>query len=457
MSRLARIVACLCVAAAAVGTVRAQQAVNVKRQARDKQLAYRAARVDGIRKLAQRINGLSITSETHVRDFVAESDTIKAAMMAMLIGVREKGEPRYRQDGTCSVTVEITLREAIAKLKTIHERHYEGDQVKATDFEKMLIAHQGKILTEVGNGAPRSEAWEQNQVASPLSEDAPLSSIKHMSGAARAFWLKYCTGRGRLVALREAHIDGTGRLAERIKGVWITSETTVQDFVAESNEIGVNMETFIRGARETGVRYHDNELIVEVEMSVKLRTVYLSLKTWGERHYKGDKGYIQQLEKLVVSAKDKAVKQTGMGVPPAKHLKTPPAEVLSVVSMAASAPPWATRHIKAVGQAKTDRATTNAQQAKRMAFGAAELDARRKLAEKIIGLMITANMSVTDFVAMNDQIGTSLLTYQQGSGVVKGSQKALGDGTVQVTVEIDLKPLWDLIIYYKRTLNLTIS
>jgi hypothetical protein len=259
------------------------------------------------------------------------------------------------------------------------------------------------------------------------------------------------------MAVRAARVEGMRRLAERIKGIYITSETMVRDFVAESDEIDVNTEAFIRGARETAIRYHESELIVEVQMSVKLRTVYASLKSWAERHYKGDKVNIQQLEKLTVAAKDKMIRETGMGVPPERYLKDAPAEVAAVMKTASQAPPWATLSEKAVGKAAIDQDNTNKAQAKLMAFRAAELDARRKLAEKINGLRITANTSVCDFVAQNDQISTSMLTYQQGGSVVKGSQKELPDGTVQVTVEIELKPLWDLIIYYQRTLKLKIT
>ena len=69
-------------------------AISEKRKAQNKLLAYRAARVDAIRKLAERIRGLHITSQTTVNDFVATSDTIQTAMRAYLNGMREVGKPR---------------------------------------------------------------------------------------------------------------------------------------------------------------------------------------------------------------------------------------------------------------------------------------------------------------------------------------------------------------------------
>jgi hypothetical protein len=92
-----------------------------------------------------------------------------------------------------------------------------------------------------------------------------------------------------------------------------------------------------------------------------------------------------------------------------------------------------------------------------MAMRGAELDARRKLGEKLDGLMISSNTSVKDFVAMNDVIQTSMLTFQQGARRINGSEKVLGDGTVEVTVEIELEPLTNMVLYYQKKLSLTIK
>jgi len=105
----------------------AQDAAVVKRTAQNKLLAQRAARADAIRKLAERIRGLMITSETTVRDFVTESDVIETSMIAFLSGMREK-KVRHMEDGTCEVTMEVTLQDVIVNLKHIHQRHYKGDK-----------------------------------------------------------------------------------------------------------------------------------------------------------------------------------------------------------------------------------------------------------------------------------------------------------------------------------------
>ena len=43
-----------------------------------------------------------------------------------------------------------------------------------------------------------------------------------------------------------------------------------------------------------------------------------------------------------------------------------------------------------------------------------------------------------------------MLTYQIGASVVEDSQKLLEDGTAQVTIEIEMKPLWNMIVFYMK-------
>jgi len=431
------------------------QALSKQREAQNKLLAYRAARVDAIRKLAERIRGLNITAKTTVRDFVTESDVINTSLMAFLNGMREVDKPRYMPDGVCEVTLEITIADVSVALKQIYRAHYKGQNFKISDFDQMTVINKVKKLRETGSGAPREEFVEEDLIEP--AEGQPAAGLDGASRRAQQFWAQHCTGRGRLMAERAARVEGMRKLAERIRGVFITGRTTVQDFVAESDEVNVSMQTFLKGLREVGKRYHEDELIVEVEMQVKLRTVYASLKSWAEGHYKGDKIKVKALEELILKAEDKILKETGMGVPPERYLKREaPVEVRQTVILAAQTPPWATQTLKATGNGAMDTEDPNKARAKLMAFRAAEIDARRKLAEQIQGLQITSNTSVRDFVAENDEIRTSLLAFQQGARVLDQTKKLNPDGTAEVAVEIELKPLWNSILYYQRKLSIRI-
>ena len=160
---------------------------------------------------------------------------------------------------------------------------------------------------------------------------------------------------------------------------------------------------------------------------------------------------IKALQERVEKVRFDKVMEVGMGIPPEKYLKGYTPEQVVVLKKAQQAPPWVTDTLRAKGQAAVDTENSNAAQAKLMAYRAAELDARRKLAEKLDGLMITSETSVHNFIAQNDEIETRMMTYQLGASVVESSKKILDDGTAKVTVEIDLKPLWNVIVFYMKT------
>lgn len=427
----------------AVSVARAD-AVSHQKSAQNKLLAQRAARVDAMRKLAERINGLQITSETSVRDFVAENDEIRTSMTAFLSGAREVGEPAHLPDGTCEVTLEITLQELVTHLKRVQKQFYRGDRVTTRDIEEMTTTIEEKTFRETGSGAPREEFADRG-----TSVPGTVTGAGIMSDAAWAYWNAHCTGRGRLMAVRAAEVDALRRLGERINGLFITSETRVRDFVAESDEIRTQMNAFLRGARTSRVTYHENELIVEVEKEVTLEELIANLRRWQQQSNQGNRVTVRNIEELTVTIEQKNISETGMGVPPEKYLKDLGPAGTAAVTFAEQAQQWPPT-LQATGNAAVDDSGVAAAQAKLMALRAAELDARRKLAEQIDGLRISSNTTVRDFVAENDEIRTSLLTWQQGVRRVPNSEKVLPDGVAEVVVELETEPLWNIVLYWQQ-------
>ena len=451
MTKVVRIM--MCAVVLAFGAAARGDALSEQRKAQNRLLAKRAARVDAIRKLAERIKGLQITSQTRVQDFVAESDVIQTALNASIRGMKEVSV-KYLEDDSCEVVLEIKMSQIIGTLKSIHATHYKGNTVKARDFQQMTTTNQVTFIRETGSGVPREEL-----IPDPLVTPAPGASQATFSGAgaaARKYWAQYCTARGRLMAERAARVDAMRKLAERIKGLQITSSTTVQDFVAESDDINTRLNAFIRGMKEVGRRYHKDELVVEVEMQIKLRQFYQSLKSWTSTSVRGNNVRSRQIQDAIIRSKDTIIREVGMGVPNAQYLKrTAPVEVRRTVATASSAPPWSTQTLRVTGSGAVDANAANAAQARLMAKRAAEIDARRKLAERLNGLQITSNTSVQEFVAQSDQIGTSMMAFQQGARVLDDTFK-VADGAASVDVEIELLPLWNSILYFQRTMSLTI-
>lgn len=441
------------IAGLTLGSLPAQAAdpVNDAQKAQGKLLAQRAARADAIRKLAERIKGLKITSETNVRDFIAENDTIQTALNAFLTGMRET-KVRYMDDGTCEVTMEVTLETIVTTLKEIHNRYYKGDKFKNSDFAEMTQRSEFKVITETGSGVPRP-VYEPASDYVASSQESSGGSPAGLYGKSKAYWYANVTPQGRLLAVRAARADGMRKLVERIKGVQVDSETVVRDFVTEKDEINMISRAVLSGAREVAIRYHDDEPIVEVKMEVTLETVYATLKSLVDVHYKGDVAKIKNFQEYIERTETKVLSETGMGIPRIDTVKTDKQTISTLNDMQKNWPPL----IQEKGNAAIDTANENKAQAKLMAMRGAELDARRKLAERIDGLTITSKTTVHDFIAENDEIRTAMLTFQQGGYVIDGSQKTLDDGTVEVTVAIDPEPLWNIIIHYQKTTNMSVQ
>ncbi len=452
MVKTAKMLVCVMVVAVLSTAVLGQDALTAQKLAQNKVMSLRAARADAMRKLGEKINGLSITSTTKVKDFATESDNVRTAMQAFLLGMRET-KKEFSEDGVATITMEVTLDEIIRALRTVKAQYYKGTKFRAEDFSKMTVANKMKVLTVIGSGAPPEEMAEDETI---VPDEGGTVNFSKFNQNVKDYWKKYCTARGRLGAERAARVDAMRRLGERIKGVQIDAKTHIKDFMTESDDVNVSMRTFLRGFKEVGVRYHSDDLIVEVDVQIKLSQVIAAVHSWSKVHYKGDKMKLRKLEQHTTRTETRIIKETGMGVPNPKYLAKAPAVVQAVAKVARKAPGWISQTERAVGQGAVDEDNTNKAQAKLMAFRAARLDALRKLGEQLRGLKITSKTAVRDFVALNDEINTSMMTFMAGAKEIEESKK-FEDGVATVTVEIELKPLWNSIIFFKKKHNLPLD
>ena len=118
----------------------------------NKLLAKRAATADAYRKLAEAVYGLQLNERTYVKDFVTESDDIRGEVDSFIKGIRV-GTPTYYEDGSCEIPAEVTVAKVVETLRTAHDRHYKGDDIKTSDFESLTRRIEKKVIKVVGMGA----------------------------------------------------------------------------------------------------------------------------------------------------------------------------------------------------------------------------------------------------------------------------------------------------------------
>ncbi len=404
-------------------------AQDVSRE-QQKLLAKRAAEADAYRNLAEAVYGLQINSRTYVQDFVAESDDIRTVVDTIVKGVR-LGDPIWYDDGSCEIPAEVTVAKVVETLRSAHDRYYDGDRVSTSDFETMSKRIEKKVIKAVGMGAPRPDLPPDlpvgvEAVLTPPPPNLPRPAIPEI-------W-RQAGPQARLMALRAARVDALRKLAERIKGLRLTSRTQVRDFAAESDTITTEMQATLVGAEEVGSFLHSNELIAEVTMRVPTEQVITTIKRLHSRLYEGDDIKGHDIEKIVKTVVKKDFEATGMAIPPA-HLMRRSGEAQAV-----ALPDWASGGIEATGEA-TDPAFGTAQ-GRLMAARAAEVIAKRNLVERIAGLRIQGTTTVRDFVTEHDEISAMV------DGVVVDAvvtETRFTDDSAIVTVKLPGVRVWEVV------------
>lgn len=227
---------------------------------------------------------------------------------------------------------------------------------------------------------------ESHAAVKPTEEDGPvLPDIWVQAGP-----------RARLKATRAAELDADRLLAERIYGLQIDSETTVQDLAETNDSIAGAVSATLVGSITTEAPEYLEDGRVQVVRAVKIREVIDTLN----RVIKG-----KRLEDGSFTTTSDTVKT---------DRKTND-KIIDVMGNAAL--PGSEGHQKI------------------MAKRAAEMDAYRRLAGRMMGVKIEGNTTVRDFALENDEILASL------SQVLKAATPTAikynkSDGSCEVTMEI---------------------
>lgn len=88
---------------------------NAVNPAQARLLAERAAKLDAYRNLLEQAYGVRITTDTSVRDFITQNDSIRTRVDGYVQGARVTGT-RYEPDGAVQVDMEIVLLEDFRNL-----------------------------------------------------------------------------------------------------------------------------------------------------------------------------------------------------------------------------------------------------------------------------------------------------------------------------------------------------
>jgi hypothetical protein len=236
-----------------------------------KRLQYvRAAELDATRILAERIMGISLDGETTVKDLAAADDKVKGALSTTLKGVKTVGKPVYHEDGRVEVIRAVKMRTLV---ESINQSLSKGNTAVSREY-----------LTE--------EIDALGNAAIPNSD-----------------------GHARVMAKRAAELDVYRRLAERVAGVQITSDSSMKDFVVENDDIRAAFSNLVKSAEITSITYLDDNS-AEVTASMKVGPLVRMITKTVDKNGKVLK-VSEKTEQLIIE-------ETGAGAPPLKRRRDRP-------------------------------------------------------------------------------------------------------------------------------------
>ena len=208
-----------------------------------------------------------------------------------------------------------------------------------------------------------------------------------------------------VAAVRAARVDAMRQLGESIQGVYVTSKTTVQDFVTGNDEINAQFSSMLQGAHEEGKPKIYNDGTVEIKLVLYLEDVINGLAKIGNMS-------ASQLNQVQNNSarKFEAVGYGAMAKDPSRY----------------------------IGGEDLWRYVTP--QGKMMARRAAQVDAQRNMGETMYGVKLDSKTEVRDFICQSDRITASF------NGIVRGVQFESQvvyrtDGLAEVTAFIKVDAL----------------
>lgn len=232
----------------------------------------------------------------------------------------------------------------------------------------------------------------------PPAHAAVKSTEEKSAPALPSIWEK-AGPRERLKAVRAAELDGNRLLAERIYGIEVDGNTTVYDLALENDDVRGAVSACLLGVVTTGEPEFFEDGRVELVRAVRIQDVIERLNTV-IKNTKLDSGRIkvESSSKRSVETKEKNIDVMGNAALPGSE-----------------------------GQQKV------------LVKRAAELDAYRRLAERVMGMKISGVSTMRDFALKDDSIKAAVAAAVKGATPTAIKYKP--DGTCEVTLELNIEDI----------------
>jgi len=213
-----------------------------------KLMAVQAARRDAQRKLLERILGVRIKSDTYVRDFVTESDEIRAQANGLVVGSEETKRYFHHDELIVEVTMAVPTEQVVRSIRELHTRYYKGDRVTGTDLEHVKTQIKRRTFEATGSGVPPKKYMARANGNGQTGAMVPDWANTRITATGHGTDPQIDSPQGSLRAIRAATMDARRNLIERLYGLQLTSQTLVKDYVTVRDEIRAQVQALIAGS-----------------------------------------------------------------------------------------------------------------------------------------------------------------------------------------------------------------
>ncbi|MEP0845786.1 MAG: hypothetical protein HRF50_03070 [Phycisphaerae bacterium] len=235
-------------------------------------MAIRAARLDAMRRLAERIAGLRLTSRTDVQDLVTQRDEITTALEARLAGTEEAAVYLHDQELIAEVKLVVPGEKVVEVVREVLSRR--DREMSPDSAEHALKTVVRREISAIGVGvAPGRYIEEQEQ---PARVDLPPWASETLEAEGEGRDPEFATPQGRLRAARAAELEAKRKLLARVGELELQNQMRVHDFVASRGSLGLRVESVLMDATVVETKF-------EADVA-RVRVAIPGLRVWGLLH-----------------------------------------------------------------------------------------------------------------------------------------------------------------------------
>lgn len=378
-----------------------------------KQSRVAAATDSAVRLLLGDVEAQHITPQVTVKDLLDKTHTADE-LVGVLSGAQQIGGPRWLDDQTCQVRLEIPADAVARDLEHIAATHEKTSPVSTDDVRRLARAWGDETFSATGT-----------------STRASLESVRPPRSAAETWQVISDQGvRQSLIAARQQAIN---RVIDSLKPIHLTPGETFGDAFAKSPALADRLSKWLGERPVTLVDFRDDGQ-VEVTLCASPGEIYDYLRV-ALRDQKdvpqpaNDRDWTSLREEIT----EKVAAPVGLGAAPEQQ---PPATQMMAV-MLKSPPSWVDGQIDVTGSGSgSNNLLKNARVAQQHAMG--------KLRRQVFALPWADGKNLGE-VSQGDRRLSDVVEQAIKQDARLYSTEYESDGSATVRISLDLRDLWQQI------------